>query len=104
MSTIFTWGINTLDRELANGCVSTVHYTVNATDGTYASSAYGSIGLEAPDPEDMIPYASLTEAQCVHWLQEWPGGERNVAETRAALDAELTEKRTPTTGKGVPWQ
>lgn len=46
-----TWGIVNLERETADGYVFTVHYTVEAFDGTYRSSAYGSIGLERPDGE-----------------------------------------------------
>ena len=40
-----TWTIAQLDRELADGYVSTVHYRVDATDGTYSAGAYGSVGL-----------------------------------------------------------
>ena len=56
-TTVFTWGINTLERETDDGFVFTAHYTVNANDGTYSSGAYGSIGFERPD--DLIPYADL---------------------------------------------
>ena len=41
-----TWTISQLDRELADGYVNTVHYRVDATDGTYSAGAYGSVGLE----------------------------------------------------------
>ena len=37
-----TWTIAQLDRELADGYVYTVHYRVDATDGTYSAGAYGS--------------------------------------------------------------
>jgi len=29
MSTTFTWGINTLERETSDGFVFTAHYTIN---------------------------------------------------------------------------
>ena len=35
--TTFTWAVSTLDRQLSDGYVSTVHYTVSATDGTYSN-------------------------------------------------------------------
>jgi len=78
---------------------------VNATDedGTYSVGAYGSIGLEAPDADDMVAYDDVTEAQAITWAQEALGGADKVAEIHAALDAQLTEKRTPTTGAGTPW-
>ena len=34
MATTYTWAVNTLDRELSDGYVSTVHYTVNAMQTT----------------------------------------------------------------------
>jgi hypothetical protein len=40
------WGIAQMERHTADGIVFTVHYTVNANDGTYSAGAYGSVGLE----------------------------------------------------------
>jgi hypothetical protein len=45
-TTVFTWGVAQMERILADGIVFTVHYTINANDGTYSSGAYGSVGLE----------------------------------------------------------
>jgi hypothetical protein len=98
--TIFTWAIAQLERETADGFVFTAHYTVNAKDDTYTSSAYGSIGFERP--ENLIPYADLTEAEVVSWVQEALGADK-VAEVEAALQAQLDEQRTPTKAAGVPW-
>lgn len=105
MANTYTWKVANCDRNLADGVITTLHYTVNATDedGVYSVGAYGSIGLEAPDAEDMIAYDSVTEAQAVSWAQQALGGADKVAEIHAALDAQLTEKRTPTTGTGTPW-
>ena len=105
MANTYTWKVGQCDRTLATGVITTLHYTVNATDedGTYSVGAYGSINLEAPDAEDMIAYDSVTEAQAVSWAQQALGGADKVAEIHAALDAQLTEKRTPTKGSGVPW-
>ena len=36
-TTTFTWAVGTMDRQLSNGAVQTVHYTVTANDGTYES-------------------------------------------------------------------
>ncbi len=105
MANTYTWKVANCDRNLADGVITTLHYTVNATDedGVYSVGAYGSIGLEAPDADDMIAYDSVTEAQAVSWAQQALGGADKVAEIHAALDAQLTEKRTPTTGTGTPW-
>tara|TARA_Y100000310_G_scaffold314041_1_gene363062 strand:- start:36 stop:353 length:318 start_codon:yes stop_codon:yes gene_type:complete len=105
MANTYTWKVGQCDRTLATGVITTLHYTVNATDedGTYSVGAYGSIGLEAPDADDMVAYDNVTEAQAITWAQEALGGADKVAEIHAALDAQLTEKRTPTTGAGTPW-
>ena len=104
MTTQFLWQVANLERHTADGVVYTAHYTVNANDGTYSAGAYGSIGLEQPDPETMIPFAELTEAVVVGWVQEKLGGDEKVAEIEAALQAQLDEQRAPTRAQGIPWQ
>ncbi len=105
MANTYVWKVGQCDRLLETGMINTLHYTVNATDadGTYSVGAYGSVGLEAADPSDMVAYDSVTEAQAVSWAQAAIGGEDKVTEIHAALDAQLAEKKTPTTGAGVPW-
>jgi len=73
-----------------------------ANDGTYASSAYGSIGLEQPEG-DVIPYADLTPEIVIGWVQENLGGAKKVTEIEAALQAQIDQQRTPTTAQGMPW-
>ena len=100
--TTFTWAIANMDRQLADGAVTTIHWTVSAHDGTYSSGAYGSIGLEAPDPDLMIPFADLTPEIAVAWVQHKLTGEK-VAEIEAALQQQLDLQRQPVTGQGLPW-
>ena len=47
--TVFTWNVAQMERHTADGIVFTVHYTVDANDGTYSAGAYGSVGLEQPE-------------------------------------------------------
>jgi hypothetical protein len=101
MATNFVWGINTLERETDDGFVFTAHYTVNANDGTYSSGAYGSIGFQLPD--NLIPYAHLTEETVIGWVKEALGGDEKVAEIEAALQSQLDEQHAPTKAAGVPW-
>ena len=100
MST-FTWKIATLDRNLADGKVTNVHYTVEARsdDEVYSAGAYGSIGV---DGDVTTPYADLTEEICVGWVQDALTAEK-VTEVEAALEAQLTEQATPTRGSGKPF-
>ena len=101
--TEFTWGIAQLERHTADGVVYTAHYTINAADGTYSAGAYGSVGLEQPDPDNIIPFANLTKELVISWVQEKLGGDEKVGEISAALQAQLDQQRTPTTAQGVPW-
>ena len=105
--TEYTWGIAQMERKTADGVVYTVHYTIGANDGTYASSAYGSIGLEQPDPDNIIPFADLTKDLVISWtkneLSKGLGNENKVAEIEAALQKQIDEQRTPTTAQGLPW-
>ena len=98
MTTTFTWAIASCERTTADGIVFTAHWTLAATDGTYTSTAYGSIGLEQPEG-DIIPYADLTPEIVVFWVQE----KLDVPAILAALQAQLDEQAAPTKAAGVPW-
>jgi hypothetical protein len=100
-TTTFTWAIANLERETADGFVMTAHYTVNANDGTYSSGAYGSVGFQRPD--NLIPFADLTEAEVIGWVKEALGGADKIAEIEAALQSQIDEQRAPTKAAGVPW-
>ena len=100
--TEYTWGIAQMERHTSDEIVIVVHYTVAANDGTYASSAYGSVGLEAPEG-NVIPYSDLTPEVVIGWVQDKLGGEEKVADISAALQKQIDEQRTPTTAAGVPW-
>jgi hypothetical protein len=107
--TTFTWSINTLERELADGYVFTAHYSVNAVSSTldpagnpYSQGAYGSVGLERPEG-DLIPFDELTEDQVIGWVKEKLGGDEKVAEIEAALQQRINDAITPKTINGVPW-
>tara|TARA_R100000329_G_scaffold43662_1_gene40867 strand:- start:209 stop:517 length:309 start_codon:yes stop_codon:yes gene_type:complete len=98
-----TWKIAQLDRELADGYVYTVHYTVDATDGTYSTGAYGSVELEKP--ETLVPYKDLKSDTVVGWVKDKLNSENSdsVKNIEAALAANIAEQKTPTKGSGLPW-
>ena len=105
--TQFTWGIAQLERHTVDGVVYTAHYTVDAKDDTHSAGAYGSVGLEQPDPDNIIPFADLTKDLVISWtkaaLAKGLGNENKVAEIEAALQKQIDEQRTPTTAQGLPW-
>jgi hypothetical protein len=98
--TATTWKIANLEREPADGFVFTAHYTVDAKDDTYSAGTYGSIGFERP--ENLIPYADLTEAEVVSWVQDALGADK-VAEVEAVLQVQIDQQRNPTKAAGLPW-
>ena len=104
--TEFTWAIAQMERKTADGVVFTVHYTINANDGTYSSGAYGSVGLEQPE-DNIIPFADLTPDLVISWtkneLSKGLGNENKVAEILAALQKQIDEQRAPTKAQGLPW-
>ena len=101
MATTFSWKIANLEREIADGYVYTVHYTISADDGTYTAGTYGSLGLERPE-DAMIPFSRLTEQVVVRWVKEKIGKEK-VAEIEAALQAQIDQQHAPANAAGLPW-
>jgi hypothetical protein len=99
--TVYTWNVAQMERHTSDGIVFTVHYTVDANDGTYSAGAYGSIGLEAPE-SNPIPYNQLTPEIVIGWVTE-KFGEEKVAEIETALQAQIEEQRNPSTAQGLPW-
>jgi hypothetical protein len=98
MATTTEWHVVNLERETDDGYVFTAHYTVDANDGTYTASAYGSLGLERP--ETLVPFAQLTEAIVIGWVKD----KLSVGEIEAALQEQLNQQHAPTKAAGVPWQ
>jgi hypothetical protein len=103
METVFTWRVANLERETSDGYVYTAHYTIDANDGTYSAGAYGSLGLERPEEDEMIPFTQLTEEIVVGWVKE-KLTEEKVEEVEAALQAQLDEQHSPSKAVGLPWQ
>ena len=99
-TTVFTWKISQLERETQDGFVYTAHYTVDAKDDTYSAGAYGSIGFERPD--DLIPFADLTEDLVVEWVKA-ALTEEKVTDVEAALQSQIDEQRAPSKAAGLPW-
>jgi hypothetical protein len=93
--------ISQLDRNTANGFVTTVHWTASQVDGEHTAGAYGSVGF-AESENTMIPYANLTEATVIEWVKASLGTE-GVAAIDASLAAQITEQKAPSKATGTPW-
>lgn len=93
-----TWSCANLERNTADGFVVTVHYRVNAVDGDYSASSYGTVGY-TQEEGDFTPYENLTEETVIGWVQE----SVNAAEIEAGLSANIEAQKAPATLAGMPW-
>lgn len=96
------WDIANMERNVNDGVVFTVHYTITHFEEGEQVGAYGSLGLEAPDHSAMIPYPNLDKDTVVVWVKGALGADK-VAEIEAALSQQAQEKLHPTKASGVPW-
>ena len=94
----YTWSIPQMDRLTSDGFVVTVHYTVNAVDGDYTASTYGTVGYTQGEGS-YVPYADLTEAEVVGWVQESLGKDT----VEESLTAQIEAQKNPVQEAGVPW-
>ena len=97
--TTFNWQVVQMDRLTSDNFVVTCHYTVSATDGDYTASTYGTTSYTQVEGETYIPYADLTEAICVGWVQT----SINKDTTEASLQAQIDLLKNPVQESGVPW-
>jgi hypothetical protein len=98
MTTTTTWKITQTDYLVADGFITTAHWTVNAVDGTYTASSYGTCGFATATPA--IPYASVTEQEVLNWC--WANGVDKDA-YEASLANNIALQKNPVTATGVPW-
>ena len=94
----YEWNVVQMDRQAADGFVTTVHYTVSAVDGEYTASIYGTVGFTKEDME-YVPFADLTKEQVIGWVQE----SLNKDETEANLASQIEAKKNPVSESGLPW-
>ena len=97
--TTFNWQVVQMDRLTSDNYVVTCHYTVTATDGDYTASTYGTTSYTQVEGETYIPYADLTEAICVGWVQTSIGKDT----TEASLQSQIDALKNPVQESGVPW-
>ena len=97
--TTYLWTIRQMDRLTSDGFVVVVHYNVSATDGTYQASTYGTTSYTQAEGETYTPYANLTEATVVGWVQETLGKDT----VEASLQGQIDALKAPVQASGLPW-
>ena len=90
------WTVSQLDRNAADGFVTTAHWQCTATDGEYSASVYASCGF---DGELSVAYDSLTEADVLAWV--WESVDKEA--TEAAVLAQIEAQKNPVVASGLPW-
>ena len=97
-----SWHIANLERESTDGYVYTAHWAVSLTDGEYSAGSYGSVGLERPEEEELIPFEDLSEELVISWVCD-KLGEEQVTSIESSLISQIEEQKTPSKLSGVPW-
>jgi hypothetical protein len=95
----FNWQVVQTNYNTIDKFITTVHYTVNAIDGDYTASTYGTVGYTEQPDEQYIPYAELTEAEVVGWVQESLGKDT----VEEGLAAQIETQKNPVQESGLPW-
>ena len=100
MAVTYTWTIPTVERTLSDGGINVIHWRCTGVDGDHSASSYGTTG-HTPDAsaDGFIAYDSVTEANCIAWVQSALDKDA----TEAALASEISAMANPTTGAGQPW-
>ena len=100
MTAVITWKISQLDRNAADGGVTTAHWNVTAVEGDHSASAYSTAGF-TPDATaaGFKPYDTLTEADVLAWV--WGSVDKAAAE--ASLLQQIEAQKAPVTLTGMPW-
>ena len=96
--TTYNWNIQQMDRLTSDGFVVTVHYTVNAVDGEFTASTYGTISY-TQESDKFVPYDQLTEEMVVGWVQNSLGKDT----VEASLEGQIEAQKHPVQAAGVPW-
>jgi hypothetical protein len=107
--TNFEWVISQLncavELEGLTDVINMIHWRYNATqtdgDKTYFADTYGSSSVAQPNPQNFVPYADITEAEVIGWLEQiLPIDDMQLAlENNIALQINPIEVSLP-----LPWE
>tara|TARA_A100000171_G_scaffold52254_1_gene69763 strand:- start:183 stop:497 length:315 start_codon:yes stop_codon:yes gene_type:complete len=102
MAIEYTWTVGNTEYETTSGSkgIVTLHWRCTAVDGDHSVSSYGTTS-HTPDPSDssFIAYDSVTESNCIAWVQ----AQIDKDATEANLSKGIDNLKNPPTASGVPW-
>ena len=108
MANSYVWNISRMDVIPQTGSLTdyvvTAHWTCSGTDGTYTGQVYTTQSFTVnPDKPDYTPYANLTEAEVVGWVQA-AIGEEGVAAVYTSIDTQIQNQiDPPIVTPPLPW-
>ena len=91
------WQVTQTDYLVADGFITTAHWTATETDGDYTASIYSTCSWAEGTPT--IPYADLTQETVLGWVWETVSKQA----TEDALAANIALQKNPTQASGTPW-
>lgn len=107
MAVTNVWNVTQLDcypeADGETDVVFTVHWTLTGTEGEYTGSVYGSVGVALDPAAPFTPYADLTLAQCVGWVQEALGPEQVAAYENNVEQQIADQQNPPVVTPPLPW-
>ena len=104
MSNTYTNLIERMDcyptYETKSDVVCTIFWRMNATDGEYSATAYGSCGVTWKEGDPFTPYEDLTFQQVWGWVAD----SINVDDVKASLEKQIQEQiNPPIVSLPLPW-
>ena len=93
-----TWTVTQTDYIVADGFITTAHWTCTGVDGDYSASVYSTCSWQPGTPT--IPYAQVTQQEVLDWC--WASGVDKAA-TEAAVAEQIALQKNPVTATGTPW-
>jgi hypothetical protein len=94
----FKWNVVQTNYNTIDKFITIVHYTVNAVDGDYTASTYGTVGY-TQEEGNIIPFNSLTPEIVIGWVKDSLGQET----VETALAAQIEALKNPVSESGLPW-
>lgn len=107
MAISYEWKIEQMEaypeKDGFSDVVFTVHWRVNAADGNYSATSYGSVGVQLDTTQNFTPYNQLTKEQVVSWVKDALGTEQ-VTQIESGLEGQIENlKNPPVVRPELPW-
>ena len=99
MAINYTWNVSTVDTyptlDGNTDVVYNVHWRLNAEDGDYSASSYGTQSLDTSNLSNFTSFADVTSDMVKGWVID-AMGEEEVANLEAGLDSQIESQKNPT--------